>query len=85
MTGRRAFLRAALAAPVAALGGCKVPLSLEQGLMAFTALRRQDVPARLLYFPDEGHWVLKPQNAMVWWDTMLGWIDHYVGTRQPAE
>jgi len=34
---------------------------------------------RLFYFPDEGHWVLKPQNAFVWWDTMLGWLDKYIG------
>jgi dipeptidyl aminopeptidase/acylaminoacyl peptidase len=38
------------------------------------------VPSRLLYFPDEGHWVLKPQNALVWWDTLLGWLDRYIGT-----
>lgn len=54
----------------------RVPL--EQGLAAFTALRRNDVPARFLYFPDEGHWVLKPQNAFVWWDEMLGWLDRYL-------
>ena len=66
-------------------GGLDYRVPLEQGLMAFTALRRQDVPARLLYFPDEGHWVLKPQNAMVWWETMLGWLDQYVGTRQSTQ
>lgn len=55
----------------------RVPL--EQGLMAFTTLRRQGVPSRLLYFPDEGHWVLKPQNAFVWWDNMLGWLNTYIG------
>lgn len=54
----------------------RVPL--EQGLATFTALRRRNVPARLLYFPDEGHWVLKPQNAMVWWEEMLGWIDQHL-------
>jgi dipeptidyl aminopeptidase/acylaminoacyl peptidase len=50
----------------------RVPV--EQGLQTFTALRRNDVRARLLYFPDEGHWILKPQNAMVWWDTMYEWL-----------
>jgi dipeptidyl aminopeptidase/acylaminoacyl peptidase len=54
----------------------RVPL--DQGLATFTALRRQDVPARLLYFPDEGHWVLKPQNAFIWWEEMLGWLDRYL-------
>lgn len=60
-------------------GGLDYRVPLEQGLMTFTALRRQGVPARFLYFPDEGHWVLKPQNAFVWWDTMLGWLNRYIG------
>jgi dipeptidyl aminopeptidase/acylaminoacyl peptidase len=54
----------------------RVPV--EQGLGAFTALRRQDVPARLLYFPDEGHWVLRPANALVWWATVYEWLDHWL-------
>jgi dipeptidyl aminopeptidase/acylaminoacyl peptidase len=54
----------------------RVPL--EQGLGAFTALRRQGVPARLLYFPDEGHWVLRPANAMVWWETVYEWMDRWL-------
>ncbi len=54
----------------------RVPL--EQGLAAFTALRRQDVPARLLYFPDEGHWVLRPSNALVWWETVHEWLDDWL-------
>ena len=54
----------------------RVPL--EQGLMTFTALRRQGIPSRFVYFPDEGHWVLKPQNAFVWWEEMLGWLNRYL-------
>jgi dipeptidyl aminopeptidase/acylaminoacyl peptidase len=54
----------------------RVPV--EQGLGAFTALRRQEVPARLLYFPDEGHWVLRPANALVWWDTVYEWLEDWV-------
>lgn len=54
----------------------RVPL--EQGLEMFTALRRNDIRARLLYFPDEGHWVLKPQNAMVWWSTIYEWLADYL-------
>jgi dipeptidyl aminopeptidase/acylaminoacyl peptidase len=54
----------------------RVPL--EQGLGAFTALRRQGVPARLLYFPDEGHWVLRPANAMVWWETVHEWLEAWL-------
>ena len=59
-------------------GGLDFRVPLEQGLATFTALRRRGVAARLLYFPDEGHWVLKPQNAFVWWDEMLGWLDRYL-------
>ena len=44
----------------------------------FTALRRRGVRARLLYFPDEGHWVLRPQNAMVWWETIYDWLAEYL-------
>lgn len=62
-------------------GGLDYRVPLEQGLATFTALRRRNVAARLLYFPDEGHWVLKPQNAFVWWDEMLGWLDRYLQAR----
>ncbi len=49
-----------------------------QAFQLFSALQRQGVPSRLLYFPDEGHWVLKPQNSQLWYKTVLGWLDHYV-------
>ncbi|NTV03525.1 S9 family peptidase, partial [bacterium] len=45
-----------------------------QGLSTFTALRRLGVPARLLYFPDENHWVLKPANSIQWHDEVMGWL-----------
>jgi dipeptidyl aminopeptidase/acylaminoacyl peptidase len=54
----------------------RVPV--EQGLGAFTALRRQDVPARLLYFPDEGHWILRPANALAWWATVHEWLEEWL-------
>ncbi|MFO0597883.1 MAG: S9 family peptidase [Myxococcaceae bacterium] len=50
-----------------------------QGLSSFTALQRKGVPSKLLYFPDENHWVLKPQNSIVWHDTVLGWLDQWTG------
>lgn len=49
-----------------------------QAFQIFTALQRRGVPSRLLYFPDEGHWVLKPQNSQVWYKTVLGWLDQYL-------
>lgn len=48
-----------------------------QGMSTFTALQRKGVPSRLLYFPDENHWVLKPQNSKIWHDQVLGWLDRY--------
>jgi len=54
----------------------RVPI--DQGLQLFTALQRRGVPSRLLYFPDEGHWVLKPQNSKVFYDTALGWLDQWL-------
>jgi len=48
-----------------------------QGLSTFTALRRQGIPARLLYFPDENHWVLKPQNSIQWHNEVMTWLKHW--------
>jgi dipeptidyl aminopeptidase/acylaminoacyl peptidase len=53
----------------------RVPL--EQGLAMFTALQRQGVPSRLLVFPDENHWVLKPWNSVRWYDEVIGWLDRW--------
>ena len=46
-----------------------------QGLQLFTALQLQKVPSRLIVFPDEGHWVLKPQNSVFWYETFIDWIN----------
>jgi dipeptidyl aminopeptidase/acylaminoacyl peptidase len=48
-----------------------------QGLSVFTALQRKGVPSKLLYFPDENHWVLKPQNSILWHETVLAWLDRW--------
>jgi dipeptidyl aminopeptidase/acylaminoacyl peptidase len=53
-------------------------LELAEGLQAFTALKLRGVAAKFLYFPDEGHWVLKPRNRRLWWSTVLDWIDQYL-------
>jgi dipeptidyl aminopeptidase/acylaminoacyl peptidase len=49
-------------------------IPLEQGLGAFTALQRKGVPSEFLTFPDENHWVLKPQNSEEWQKTVLDWL-----------
>jgi dipeptidyl aminopeptidase/acylaminoacyl peptidase len=53
----------------------RVPVG--QGLQLFTALQLQKVPSKLLLFPDEGHWVLKPQNSLLWYKTFIDWIDSW--------
>jgi dipeptidyl aminopeptidase/acylaminoacyl peptidase len=47
------------------------------GFATFTALQRKGIPSKFLYFPDENHWVLKPQNSVLWHDTVLDWLDRW--------
>jgi dipeptidyl aminopeptidase/acylaminoacyl peptidase len=54
----------------------RVPIS--EGLRLWIDLMRHGVEAKFLYFPDENHWVLKPQHARVWYDTVFAWLDHYL-------
>ena len=49
-----------------------------QGLQLFTALQLQKVPSKLLLYPDEGHWILKPQNSLLWYKTFIEWIDSWI-------
>jgi dipeptidyl aminopeptidase/acylaminoacyl peptidase len=49
-----------------------------QGHELFTTLQRQRVPSRLINFPDEGHWVLKPKNSAFWHKEVFGWLEKYV-------
>jgi dipeptidyl aminopeptidase/acylaminoacyl peptidase len=49
-----------------------------QGLAAFTALQRRGIESRLLLFPDENHWVLKPANSVQWYHTVIGWLDAHL-------
>jgi dipeptidyl aminopeptidase/acylaminoacyl peptidase len=56
-----------------------------QGIAAFTALQRRDIPSRLLIFPDENHWVLKPKNSVQWYGEVFGWMGRYIGGTPPAQ
>ena len=49
-----------------------------QGLGTFTALQRRGIESKLLVFPDENHWVLKPGNSLLWHHTVLGWLDQHL-------
>jgi dipeptidyl aminopeptidase/acylaminoacyl peptidase len=61
----------------------RVPIS--ESLAAFNVLQARHVPSRFLVFPDENHWVLKPENGLVWHETVLNWINQYVGLPPLAE
>ncbi len=54
-------------------------LDVSEGFQLFTTLQRMGVPSKMLYFPDEGHWVLKPQNSQLWWKTVNDWVDQWIG------
>lgn len=59
-------------------------LDVSQGFELFTTLQRLKVPSKMLYFPDEGHWVLKPQNSQLWYKTVNGWVSEHIA-RVPAQ
>jgi dipeptidyl aminopeptidase/acylaminoacyl peptidase len=54
----------------------RVPLG--EGMQLFTTLQKRDIPSKFLYFPDEGHWVLKPQNSDLWHRTVFQWLADYL-------
>jgi dipeptidyl aminopeptidase/acylaminoacyl peptidase len=49
-----------------------------QGMATFTALQRRGIPSKMVYFPDENHWVLKPKNSELWHREVLGWLDQWL-------
>jgi dipeptidyl aminopeptidase/acylaminoacyl peptidase len=55
-------------------------LDVSEGMQLFTALQRLNVPSKMLYFPDEGHWILKPQNSKLWYETVGDWCDRWTKT-----
>eukprot|EP00742_Colponemidia_sp_Colp-10_P001959 GILJ01002092.1.p1 GENE.GILJ01002092.1~~GILJ01002092.1.p1 ORF type:complete len:692 (+),score=107.27 GILJ01002092.1:41-2116(+) len=59
-------------------GGKDYRLVDSEGIAAFTALQRKGIPSQLLYFPEENHWVLKPQNSIIWHDHVLGWLHRFL-------
>ncbi len=52
-------------------------LDVSEGFQLFTTLQTMGVPSKMLYFPDEGHWVLKPQNSQLWYTTVNDWVDQW--------
>jgi len=54
-------------------------LDVSEGFQLFDTLQLLKVPSKMLYFPDEGHWVLKPQNSQLWYKTVNDWVDEWAG------
>jgi len=52
-------------------------LDVSEGFQLFDTLQMLGVPSKMLYFPNEGHWVLKPQDSRLWWKTVNDWVDHW--------
>ena len=50
-----------------------------QALQYYHTLKAKGVPSRLLYFPDENHWILKPQNSRLWYREFFAFLDRYAG------
>ena len=59
----------------------RVPIG--EGMQLFTAVQRKGIDSKMLIFPDEGHWVLKPQNSNLWFNTVLDWLDKYLQSPNP--
>jgi dipeptidyl aminopeptidase/acylaminoacyl peptidase len=56
-------------------------LDVSEGFQLFDTLQLEGVPSKMLYFPDEGHWVLKPQDSQLWYKTVNDWVDEWTGRR----
>ena len=59
-------------------GGTDYRVCDTEGLATFTALQRRGIPSKLLFFPDENHWVLKPLNSIKWHQTVFEWLDAHL-------
>jgi dipeptidyl aminopeptidase/acylaminoacyl peptidase len=59
----------------------RVPVT--QALQCYNVLKAKGVPARLLYYPDEGHWILKPKNSLLWNREVAAWLARWLGTETP--
>lgn len=60
-------------------------LPIAEGLAPFNVLQTKSIPSKFLTFPDENHWVLKPENSLVWHKEVLGWVNKYSGIEKEQE
>jgi dipeptidyl aminopeptidase/acylaminoacyl peptidase len=66
-------------------GGKDFRIPETQGMGAFTALQRRGIPSKFLHFPDENHWVLKPQNSVQWHETVNAWLKEWTSPEANAK
>lgn len=59
-------------------GGKDFRVPENQGMEAFQAAQLKGIPSKFLYFPNEGHWILSPQNGLIWHDQFFGWLDQWL-------
>jgi dipeptidyl aminopeptidase/acylaminoacyl peptidase len=59
-------------------GGRDFRIPYTQGMAAFNSAKLKGIPARFLFFPDENHWVLSPQNGILWQREFFRWLDHWL-------
>jgi dipeptidyl aminopeptidase/acylaminoacyl peptidase len=59
-------------------GGKDFRIAYTQGMMAFNAAQIRDIPSKFLYFPNENHWVLEPQNGILWQREFFKWLDKWL-------
>lgn len=57
-------------------------LDVSEGYQLFDTLQRMKIPSKMLYFPDEGHWIMKPQNSQLWYKTVNDWVDQWTQKQQ---
>jgi dipeptidyl aminopeptidase/acylaminoacyl peptidase len=71
-----------LATPTLVIHGeCDFRVPVDQGLECYNVLQGKGVPARLVYFPDENHWILKPKNSVFWYREVRDWLARFLGVR----
>ena len=62
-------------------GGYDFRILFSQGMQAFNAAQLRGIPSRMLYFPDESHWILKPQNSVLFYRTWIDWMNKWLNKK----
>jgi dipeptidyl aminopeptidase/acylaminoacyl peptidase len=66
-------------------GECDYRVPYTQGLSVYGVLKAKGVPARLVVYPDENHWILKAANSCHWYSEVLGWLERFLGAESAGK